>query len=556
MDQELDEHGHRLTGGARGRGRFALAAIPAAFLAWFFAWPVVRIVERGLRPRGRWDLSAFGDVLGDASVRHTIAFTVAQATASTLLTLAVGLPGAYVLSRYSFRGRAVVRALVTVPFVLPTVVVASAFLALAGPRGLLGQHIDPAGSLWAILVAHVFFNYAVVVRTVGGLWAHLDPALEDAARTLGASRWRAFREVTLPLLRPAIVAAASITFLFTFTSFGVVVLLGGTRYRTLEVSIVRATRDLLDLRTASVLAIVQLLTVVALLVVLGRSGERESVRQRLLGAADVARAPATRGERLLLAGNLALMALLLGGPLAVLVERSLHTSSGYGLDFYRALPDAPQRAAILVAPLEAIGNSLAFAAAATVIALVVGGLAAFALERRSRGERLLALGLMLPLGTSAVTVGFGFLIALDRPVDLRASWWLVPCAHALVAVPFVVRITLPVLRSIDPRLREAAAVLGASPRRVWREVDLPIVRRALTVAAGFAFAISLGEFGATVLIARPDRPTVPVAIFRLLAQPGVAPFGEAMAMSVVLMVLTGAAILVIERFRLPGTAGL
>jgi thiamine transport system permease protein len=495
-------------------------------------------------------------VLTNSSVRHTIAFTVLQATASTVLTLVVALPGAYVLSRFKFRGRAVVRALVTIPFVLPTVVVASAFLALAGPRGLFGQHIDPSGSLWAILVAHVFFNYAVVVRTVGGLWSHLDPSLEDAARTLGASRWRAFREVTLPLLRPAIVAAASITFLFTFTSFGVVVLLGGTRYRTLEVSIVRATRDLLDLRTASVLAIVQMITVVVLLVVLGRSGERESVRQRLLGQADVARPPASRGERLLLAANLMFMALLLGGPLAVLLERSLHTDAGYGLDFYRALQDAPQRAAILVSPLEAVGNSLAFATVATAIALVVGGMAAFALERRGRGERLLSLGLMLPLGTSAVTVGFGFLIALDRPIDLRASWWLVPCAHALVAVPFVVRITLPVLRSIDPRLREAAAVLGASPRRVWREVDLPIVRRALTVAAGFAFAISLGEFGATVLIARPDRPTVPVAIFRLLAQPGVAPFGEAMAMSVVLMVLTGTAILLIERFRLPGSAGL
>ena len=81
---------------------------------------------------------------------------------------------------------------------------------------------------------------------------------------------------------------------------------------------------------------------------------------------------------------------------------------------------------------------------------------------------------------------------------------LVPIAQALVAIPFVVRAVVPVLRAIDPRLREAAAMLGASPARVWREVDLPIVARAALVAAGFAFAISLGEFGATLFIVRPD----------------------------------------------------
>lgn len=530
----------------------ALAAVPTLFLGYFFAWPVARIVAEGLWSSGHWDLAAVPDVLGDPSVRHVIAFTAWQAALSTVLTLMVALPAAFVFARYRFRGRGLLRAAVTIPFVLPTVVVASAFLALAGPRGVFGERIDPRGSLWAILAAHVFFNYAVIVRTVGGLWSHLDPALEDAARSLGASRWRSFVEVSWPLIRPAVVAASSITFLFTFTSFGVVVLLGGTRYQTLEVAIVRATRDRLDLRTASVLALVQLLAIVSLLVVLARTGARRLVHQRLVSTADAARSPATRGERVFLAVTLATTAVLLGSPLAVLIERSLRTTGGYGLDSYRALTAAPRSFALLVAPSEAIRNSLAFAFAATTIAVLVGGLAAAALARRGGGEGLLGIGLMLPLGTSAVTVGFGFLVALDRPVDLRASWWLVPIAHALVAVPFVVRITLPVLRSIEPRLREAAASLGASPARVWREIDLPIVRRSLLVSAGFAFAISLGEFGATLLIARPDRPTVPIAIFRLLSQPGPSPFGEAMAMSVVLMVLTGAAIILVERLRTPG----
>jgi thiamine transport system permease protein len=152
-----------------------------------------------------------------------------------------------------------------------------------------------------------------------------------------------------------------------------------------------------------------------------------------------------------------------------------------------------------------------------------------------------------------VTVGFGFLVALDSPpLDLRNSLLLVPLAQALVAVPFVVRLLVPVVEAIDPRLREAAAVLGARPGRVFREVDLPIVGRGLLAAAGFAFAVSLGEFGATVFLAQPSRPTVPVAIYRLLGQPGTANLGRAMAMSTVLMILTTAAILTIERLRVRG----
>jgi thiamine transport system permease protein len=159
---------------------------------------------------------------------------------------------------------------------------------------------------------------------------------------------------------------------------------------------------------------------------------------------------------------------------------------------------------------------------------------------------------MLPLGTSAVTIGFGFLVALDWPVDLRTSRILIPLAHALVAVPFVVRTTVPAMRSIEPRLREAAGVLGAPPGRVWREVDLPIVSRAALVGAGFAFAVSLGEFGATAFIARPATPTIPIAIFRFLALPGEVNFGRAMAMSVVLMAVTAAVILTVDRFRAGG----
>ena len=537
-----------------GRGRLVrglMLVVPIAFLGVFFVYPVASIVGRGLTPGGSLDLGPLADLVTDARFRGVAWFTVWQATVSTALTVLVALPGAYVFARYEFRGKRLVRAAVLVPFVLPTVVVGSAFLALLGDGGPLG-FLGLDQSLAAILVAHVFFNYAVVVLVVGGLWAHLDPRQEDAARVLGAGRWQTFRSVTLPALRPAIAAAAAIVFLFDFTSFGVILILGGPGYSTIETEIYRQTVQFLDLPQAAALSIVQMVAVVVVLLVAGRAQGRRAEALRLRPAAETSRPPRTAGERAVVGINLAVMAVLLGGPVAVLVERSFDTAGGYSFGFYRALSELRRASTIFVPPMEAVGNSLVFATAAAVIALVIGGLAAFAIAGPGRSARSTGLDtlLLLPLGVSAVTIGFGFLIALDKPpFDLRASPVLIPIAHALVAAPFVARVLIPVLRSIDQRLRDTAAVLGASPGRVWREIDLPIVARALLVAAGFAFAISLGEFGATIFIARPDYPTLPVVIFRLLGQPGALNFGAAMAASVILMAVTALAILAIERFR-------
>jgi thiamine transport system permease protein len=511
--------------------RTAAALVPAAFLALFFAYPFVAILERGLTQDGGIDLPL--DVLSSASTLGILWFTIWQAAASTALTLLISLPLAWVLARFDFPGRSLVRALVLVPFVLPTVVVATAFLALL-PEG--AERGVPA-----ILAAHVFFNLAVVVRIVGAWWGRLDPGLWDAAATLGAGPMQRLRTVTLPLLAPALAAAAALVFLFCFTSFGVILILGGPSYSSLETEIYNQAARLFDLRAAAALSLLQLTAIATVLAVAGLVERRSGAVVPVAPEREVLRRPRGR-ERVAAAGVLGLSALALGLPVAALIERSLATPGGYGLDFYRRLGE--ETATLLVPPWHAVLNSLLFAAAATAIALAVGGLAATARRRAGWLDALI----MLPLGASAVMLGFGFVIAFDEPpLDLRASPWLVPVVQALVAAPFVMRIVAPALRSIDARLRDAAAVLGASPGRVWLEVDLPLVLRALGVAAGFAFAVSLGEFGATVFVARSDWPTVPVAIFRFLGRPGALNAGQAAALSVVLMVLTAATVLLADR---------
>jgi len=511
------------------------------FVAAFFVFPLAAIVERGLRSSGGQSTL---DVLADPMTRDVLWFTAWQAALSTVLTIVVALPASYVLGRYEFRGRSVARALLVVPFVLPTVVVALALLAVLPDRLERGP--------WAILVAHVFFNVAVVVRIVGTFWAGLDPRVSEAAATLGAGPSRRLREVTLPLLAPSLTAAAAIVFLFSFTSFGVVLILGGPAYATLEVEIYSQAVRAFDLHAAAVLSIVQLLAVGLTVAVALRLERRLATRSAGRRERDVLRPPRTKKEKAVVATSLGSLGLLLGIPLAAVVERSLAAGDGHSFEAYRALTDST--ASLLVEPWYAIVNSLVYAAAATAIAVVVGGLAALAVaegggEKTARSAAGLLDGLlMLPLGASAVMLGFGFVIAFDEGwLDFRSAPWIVPVVQALVAIPFVVRIVVPTLRAIDPRQREAAALLGASPARVRREIDLRIGARALTVAAGFAFAISLGEFGATVFLARPDSPTLPVAIFRFLGRPGELNLAQAYALATILMVVTAISVLVVER---------
>ncbi|MFZ9627917.1 MAG: ABC transporter permease [Ilumatobacteraceae bacterium] len=498
----------------------ALVALPAVWLGVFFAWPTVTLVGRAGGPQIDADI---------------VWFTLWQAVVSTVLTLALGMVPAYVLARFSFPGRRLVLAVVTVPFMLPTVVVGAAFLAL------LPDHLH--GTTTALVLAHVFFNVAVVVRLVGAMWSVIPHELTGAARTLGASPWQVLRLVVLPLLRPGIVAASTVVFLFTFTSYGAVVLLAGPGHPTVEVEIVRLATQLGDVDRAVALSVVQLV-VLALAVMVSAGIQRRASRP--LGAVPVRRVARTRRERSLVVTTGAVVAVMMTLPVIALVRRSVVLGGRLTLEAWRSLGHNSGRPGMSlgVDPLGSITASLRIAAAATVLSCAIGLLGALAIgAARRRLAGTLDVGLMLPLGTSAVTVGLGMLITFDHaPFDWRATWWLVPVGHSLIAVPFVVRAVLPVVRSVPTAQLDAAAVLGAGPWRAWWEVVVRRLPRALLVGAGLSAAISLGEFGATTFLTRTGHETVPVAIGRVLARTGELPRAQGFALATLLFLVTAAVV--------------
>ena len=555
--------------------RFLLYSVPLLFLALFFFYPLLSILRLSFGALGGDNqLTAIGALVGQGFLWEILWFTTWQAAASTVLTLLLGLPLAYCFAHYTFPGKSLLRALTTIPFVMPTVVVAAAFTALVGRQGMLNQGwqwlfagvqglgllptqwaappLDLLGSVWIILLAHAFYNVSVIIRTVGGFWSTLSPRLREAAAVLGASPWGVFFRVTLPLLLPSIIAAGLLVFLFCFTSFGVVLILGGIGFATLEVEIYRQAVNLFNLPIAAFLSLLQMALTFIVMAFYTRLQARVSVALELFPSNQAATRPGRRWQRWAMQLALLFSIFLLLLPLLTLAWRSFTLGEGdWTWRYYAELTVNRRQSAFFVEPIVAVRNSLLFAVATMVLSLVLGVISAYLLARpRGWLTTLLDPLFLLPLGTSAVTLGFGYIVAMG---SWRTSLLLTPIAHTLIAMPFVVRTFLPALRSVDPRLREAAAVLGASPVHAWWEVDAPILLRALLVSATFAFTISLGEFGATLLISRPDTPTMPVIIYRALTQPGLLNYGQALAMSTILMVVCAVSLVLIERFRLPNT---
>jgi len=544
---------------------------PLVFLLFFFYQPLLAIFRQVFSERFNqgWNFFSWNQIT------RPLLFTFWQAFLSMLLTLLIGLPAAYLFARFEFMGRKSLHTLSLLPFILPTVVVATAFNTLIGPRGWLNlilmdllnlsnPPLSLLNSLPAILLAHVFYNTSIVIRMVGNALSRLNPHYDEAARVLHATPWQAFREVSLPLLMPSILGASLLVFLFDFTSFGVVLMLGGPQYATIEVEIYTQAISRFNLPMAGLLSMIQL--VVTLLITLAQNrlknprfgkaaiSTEEKTRQR----------PANRMQRIFVILMCLLLILLFVSPILSLVSRSLVTfeaaraergefETGFTTRYYTELFQNRSGSIFYANPLAAIRNSLVYSLLTMVIATTLGFLTAYALSRSGKFTRWLEPLFMLPLGASAVILGLGFLLTFNKPPWISGSFpILIPIAHSLIALPFVVRTILPAIQGIPNSLREAARVMGAKPWKVIREVDLPILLRAVIVSLAFSFTISLGEFGASSFLANARTPTIPVTIFRYISQPGALNYGQALAMSTLLLLTSAAGSLLIEKIRLPG----
>jgi len=485
------------------------------------------------------------------------------------------LPAAWLFAKFDFPGRKGLRAISLLPFILPTVVVAAAFNTLIGPQGWINQALMALfnlsapplkllNSLPAILLAHVFYNTSIIIRIVSSSWSRLNPRLEQASRMLGATSWQTFTRVTLPLLLPSLLSASLLVFLFDFTSFGVVLMLGGPQFSTIEVEIYNQAMNRFNLPVAGLLSVIQLGITLLVTLLQSRVNTPRYGKAALNPEKSALSRPAKGWQKIFVIFMVVSLILLFAVPVLSLITRSFVTleadrgqrgevAIGLTLRYYRELFQNRSGSIFYVPPIHAIRNSLLYSGVTILIAGLLGTLTAYAMARRARFNKFLEPLFMLPLGASAVTLGLGFLLIFNRPPWANSTFpLLIPIAHSLIALPFVVRTMLPAIRGIPESLREASRSLGANPLQVLLKVDLPILLRSLLVSLVFVFTISLGEFGASSFLSNPHAPTIPVAIYRYISQPGALNYGQALAMSSLLLLVCGLGSLLIEKIRLPG----
>ena len=513
--------------GQQSLTRKLLWVIPLTFVAVLFYWPIAQITSLGFS--GDW-LATFSS----SQTQEVIWFTLWQAALSTAITLVIAIPGAYVLYRRSFWGQEIVRALITVPFVLPSIVVAVGFTVF---RSVHQFWIDLGftfleGSVYWIIAAHVFVNYSIAVRTIGGVWGSLDSEVEEAAELDGAGRFRTLFAVSLPQLRSAIFSAAALVFLFSATSFGIVLVLGGGQIQTIETAIYFSATQFLDLEGAAALVLVQtLITAAAFLIGSSLAKGTVGLEQVYEGTpkprVDIRDLPATLLTSVIVLG-LVLM------PMLLVVFEAFRVGDGFGLQNFVNLSTRGARDLLNVSVLDAAANSLRNMAVAASIAFAMGTLISWLLVRTKR--KFLDLVFLVPLGVSSVVLGFGFLVSFDAAwFPLRSSWLIVPLAQTLIALPMVIRLVYPALIAIGNESIEQASLDGASSFQIWRFVESGMIRGVLATALGYAAIISLGEFGASSFLAYGSQGTIPTLLFRLIARPGEQNYGMAMAVSAILI---------------------
>ena len=503
-------------------------AIPAAILV--FVTAVIPLIVLTTSVIDKADIFS---IWAKSPVRRALVFSLWQALLSTAFTIFIGVIATWYLSRYQFFGRRVFFALVTVPFVLPTVAVGAAFIAVL-PKAL--HH-----STLAIILAHIFFNISIVVRTVGPRWNSIDDQLIDSARTLGATPFQTWRHVIMPLGKNAIFSATALTFFMCFSSYGIITILGGPGLATLDIEIYRRAVQLGDLSGATVLAIAQMLLIAVAFFLWSRSRSTELITFR---------AQAVSRRRLSLAPKCFFLALtaFFTVPLFALVAASMRTSHSWSLTGWKIFLGIQNQRGFDFNMWQAIQTSGKYALIASCIAVPTGIAATYALSSQRASHARLSAFVILPLAISPVVIGLAILITYDfQPFDFRSSWLLIPVVHAAIALPFVMRSALPVIEGIPNDLRSAASTLGAGPWRRFFTIELPLLKPAISTGLAFSLAMSLGEFGATSFLTRRESRTIPIIIASLFGKAGDIPRTTGMAASLVLIISTAMIVLAIDR---------
>jgi thiamine transport system permease protein len=539
--------------------RHLILALPFVLLVLFLVYPVAVVLLQGLLSGPG---SSFSEVVQSVVTQRIFIFTVSEATLSTALALVIGVPGAIILAKLRFKGKILAKALLTVPFIMPPIVVVVGFLEVFGSGGIVDGFLmwllhsqtsvfNLAYGYTGIVLAHAFYNIPLFLLLVSASLERLDPELEEVAEILGATPSSKFTKLVVPHIKSSVLAASILTFLFCFMSFPIVLALGQGNYATLEVQIWNAFR-FFDYGEAASLALIQLIITLALAYAYVRAGQAERKHAgRTAYSKTIQFSSLTRKRQVMIGIYAIVLGILVVGPMVAILRASVYdpNSGGLTLRGFANLFNASAGGDYL-----ALVNSLFYAGLATVFSVAIGLLLAYAQHSRGRVvPQATSMLSLLPLGVSAITIAYGLMIAIAVPLGMSSNPWpLIIIAQTLIGVPFSYRAIELAQSKIDPSLIELADSLGASRFHRLFFVEIPLLLPGILVAAIFSFSMAIGEMSATIFLATPENITLTILIYRDLA---IRKFVEAGAASLLLVTICIAAFVILEKVSENGYGG-
>ena len=534
---------------------------PIAGFALFFILfliPVCITLSQAFVEDGQFSIDLIVETFSNPYYLRIMAFTLVQALISTLASLLIGLPGAYIMTTYKFPGKKLLKALYSVPFVLPSILVVLGFVIFYGNSGFLNKALmalfkleePPLHILYsftAVILAHAFYNFPVVISIVSEYWQKLDSSCERAAHTLGSGRVKIFRTITLPRLKPAIFSAMSLVFLFCFTSFAIILVLGGgPALTTTEVEIYRLARISMDTQKACALSLFSMFVAIIVMalysVAQNKQNKNEVIKQSQI---KIQRKPATFLQHFGIILYLLFSLLFILCPILSIIARSFLGSATRAGEYSWTLSAYKKLFALGSSNLKAILNSVVIALASSILACGAALRICTHIVKSKKSGVFVDIVLMLPMVISSVIVGLSYFI-ISKYFKFIPSLVLVILAHTIITMPFIIRTVLPVYRKIPESLVNASRTMGYSARATFLHIEKPLLRPALLTGIVFSFVLSMGELNATLLLGTSSYQTLPVQIYRLISSYN---YQGACAMGCILIVVCFIVFLISEALK-------
>lgn len=546
-------------------GTWLLLLVLAGFFGAFLLYPVSFMLRRAFLVEGRFTLEFFGLILQSPLQREALANSFLIAGCTTLGATLLSLPAAHVMTRYAFRGRNWLNGLLLAPMIMPPFVGAIGLKQLLARFGTVNlilmklglippdQPIDwlGRGGFWGIILLQILSLYPILLLNLSAAMSNVDPALREAAQNLGASGWRIFRTVTLPLILPGWFAGASIVFIWSFTDLGAPLIFGFSRVVSVQIF-----DSITELNTNPAgYALVVLVLLLTALVFLATKHLFAVRRHEMMG-----RGHAGESELRLSWRGTMLAWLGLGGLLvvALLPHVAVVAQSFSARWFFTPLPEqwtTSHYAEVLGGGQAGLSvrNSLLYAGSSALLDLGLGVAIAWLLTRRRIPfASLLDTLAMLPLALPGLVLAFGYVAGFDWDLP-----WLNPrsnptllliISYAVRRLPYIVRAAYAGFQQTSQALEEASAILGAGPWRTLRRITLPLVFANLAAGTILTFAYAMLEVSDSLILAmREQYYPITKMIYELMGKVEPAAPSVACALGVVGMAILMGSLLLASR---------